>query len=337
MKKAILFKKLENHQIQCTACSWYCKINPDKTGICGVRKNIDGELYLLVYGKASAVNIDPIEKKPLFHFLPGSEILSIGTIGCNFACDFCQNWDISQVTKGKGVSIFGQDLSPEDAVSYCLKNNIPGVAFTYNEPAIFFEYAYDTMILAKKEGIKTVYVSNGYESKEQIKMLKGYLDGINIDLKAFTEKFYQRVCSAKLAPVLENIEGFFEAGVWTEITTLVIPDENDSDKELTDIAKFLASISKDIPWHVTRFHPDYKMQDKKETPEETLKRAYEIGKKEGLKFVYVGNVLDENHESTYCPKCNLPLIKRCWHDIEMVNFKNGKCRKCGEKIPGIFK
>jgi len=340
MMNASLYKKLPINKVECTACSWYCKIAEGKSGICGVRKNIKGDLYLLVYGKPVAVNIDPIEKKPLFHFLPGTEIFSVGTVGCNFACDFCQNWDISQIDKCRDAKYCvstDSDLSPQDIINYCLKNNIPSIAFTYNEPAIFFEYAYDTIKFAKKHGIKTVYVSNGFESKEQIEMLKDNLDAINIDLKAFTEEFYQKVCHAKLAPVLENIKRFYEAGIWTEITTLLIPGENDSEKEITQIAKFLKNISPDLPWHLSAFHPDYKMLNKNTTPLSSLQKAYEIGKKIGLNYIYLGNVPASTLESTYCPNCQSLLIERIGYNIKVDNLKNGQCKKCQFKIPGVWK
>lgn len=340
MKKATLFKKLSGEKVECTACSWYCKISNNKTGICSVRQNINGNLYLTVYGKAASANIDPIEKKPLFHFLPGSEIFSFGTVGCNFSCDFCQNWDISQINKGRDamhcVSTIGNDLPPEKIIETCLKYKIPAVAFTYNEPTVFMEYAMDTMRIAKEKGIKTVFVSNGFQSKEAVKMLAGNLDAINIDLKSFSNDFYQKVCHAKLKPVLENIERFYGVKIWIEITTLLIPGENDSDKELKQIAKFLAGISKDIPWHVTKFHPDFKMLDKEGTSSKSLKRAYEIGKETGLSYVYIGNISDEDHESTFCPRCLTLVIKRSWYNIKIENFKDGKCQKCGYKIPGIW-
>jgi len=341
MKKAVLFIKTKEMSVKCTACSWYCHILQNQSGICGVRQNKNGNLYLLVYGKAVAANIDPIEKKPLFHFLPGSKIFSIGTIGCNFACDFCQNWNISQISKNlnkekKNISQYGKNLSPKEIVNYCIENNIPSIAFTYNEPAIIFEYALDTFKIAKRKGLKTVYVSNGYESKEQVKMLKGWLDAINIDLKSFSNNFYRKICKASLTPVLENIKRFYELNVWTEITTLIIPNENDSEKELSEISNFIAGISKNIPWHVSKFHPDFKMQNKTETPDKILKMAFDVGKKTGLKYVYIGNILNNNHENTICPKCNIMLIKRNYYDIEFKNINKGICNNCKTKIEGIW-
>ncbi len=336
MRKASLFKKLNDNFVQCLACAWYCKIAPGKTGICGVRQNIGGELFLLVYGSAAAINIDPVEKKPLFHFLPGTKIFSLGTLGCNFGCGFCQNWDISQSSKTSKIEKTGCNLPPEKIIEYCIKNKIPSIAYTYNEPAIFFEYAYDTAILARKNGVKNVMVSNGYSSAEAIEKWRGTLDAINIDLKSFREEFYQKNCKARLEPVLENIKKFREIGVWVEVTTLIIPGENDSKEELTAVAKFIKSVSPSIPWHISRFHPDYKMREKDSTSEEKLLEAYEIGKKTGLKYVYLGNVFDEEHESTYCPSCGSRLIKRRGMGAMIENLKNGACAKCGEKIEGIW-
>lgn len=290
MKKAVLFKKLANGFVQCTACNHYCKIAQDKTGICGVRKNVKGILYLLVYGKACAFNIDPIEKKPLYHFMPGTEILSFGTVGCNFRCDFCQNWDISQASKPPANQIFGHNLPPKKIVEYAVDNKIPSIAYTYNEPAVFFEYAFDTAKLAKKSELKNVYVSNGYESSEAREKIAPYLDAINIDLKSYDEKFYQKYCGAHLKPVLENIIQFHKLGIHLEITTLIIPKKNDSKSNLLKIAKFIASVDKKISWHISRFFPAYKMLDVEITPESTLKYAQVIGKKAGLEYVYIGNV-----------------------------------------------
>lgn len=351
MKKAILFRRLKNKEVQCLACSWYCRIKEGNTGICGVRQNLKGELYLLVYGIASAVNIDPIEKKPLFHFLPGTDIFSIGTVGCNFGCQFCQNWSISQATRnlrarlleeGKlrdfslEIGKLGYKLAPEQIIDYCVEHDIKSIAFTYNEPAIFFEYLYDTAKLAKSKGIKVALVSNGYFSREAVEKLNGLIDAINIDLKSSNDKFYQKVAQARLKPVLENIKRFYGDGVWVEVTTLLIPGENDSKKELKQIADFIKSVSPSIPWHVTSFHPDYKMLSKSATPYEKIKEARIIGKEAGLRYVYVGNVFDEEGESTYCPKCKTLLISRSGFSSDLVNFRGGKCLKCSENIEGVW-
>jgi len=350
MKKCILYKKLGNNIVECTACSHYCKISENKTGICGVRKNQMGDLYLLVYGKAAAAHVDPIEKKPLFHFLPGTRILSVGTIGCNFACEFCQNWDISQATKkvkeqyknpdeqmiqlGKMLDM-GQELPPEKIVKYAVQNGIKSIAYTYNEPVIFFEYIYDTAKLAHAKGISNVFVSNGYESEEAMKKINPYLDAINIDLKSFSEDFYRKKCKARLEPVLETIKRAHRSGIWVEITTLVIPGENDSDEELKKIAEFIADVNKSIPWHVSRFRPDYKMMDKEATPVETLERAYMIGREAGLKYVFTGNIHD-GKEDTYCPKCDNKLVERSVYEIEIKGLEKGKCKECRTRIAGVW-
>lgn len=347
MHKCILYKKKAKDMVECQACNWYCNIPEGLTGICGVRQNKEGDLYLLVYGKAIAAHIDPIEKKPLFHFLPGTEVFSIGTIGCNFRCLFCQNWDISQVTHlmkeeknldlGK-ITDMGQDLPPKKIVEYCVENKIPSIAYTYNEPAIFFEYAYDTAKLAHKEGIKNVFVSNGFESKEALKKIKPYLDAINIDLKGFKDDFYIKICGGKLQPVLDNIKRTYEMGIWLEVTTLVIPTKNDSDEELTQIAEFIASVSNEIPWHVTAFYPHYRMKDVEPTPPGTLERAYKIGKKAGLKYVYTGNIPGMKGENTECPNCEKEIITRWGLIEEKCDVDNkGKCKNCGHNIVGVWK
>ena len=348
MHKSILFEKRSNVSVRCTACRHYCTIPEGKSGVCGVRVNRKGELYLAVYGRAVAANIDPVEKKPLFHFLPGSQIFSFGTIGCNFACSFCQNWDISQAARepagGKNdaqtphftqLQISGKDLQPEQIVQYCIENEIPSIAYTYNEPAIFFEYVYDTAKLARKSGIRNVLVSNGYESGESLKMLASCIDAMNIDLKAFTEGFYRKMCKARLQPVLDTIKEAHERGIWIEITTLVIPSENDSKAELGNIAKFIAGVDKNIPWHISRFHPDYKMQGIAATPVQTLESAYRIGKSAGLRHVYVGNI-ENSHENTCCPNCGKVLISRKGYSTRIEGLEGGRCG-CGESIPGIWK
>jgi pyruvate formate lyase activating enzyme len=331
-----LYRKLNNDTIQCLACNNYCVIPNGKTGICGVRQNENGKLKLLVDNKAVAVNLDPIEKKPLFHFFPGSIAFSLGTFGCNFGCEFCQNWDISQAPKETTIEFWGEDWPPEKIISYCQKHNISVIAYTYNEPTIWAEYALAIMKLAHKNKIKNVWVSNGYMSKETLKLIAPYLDAINVDLKSFREKFYQKVVHAHIEPVKENIKKIWEMGIWEEVTTLIIPGFNDSENELKEIAQFLVTISPDLPWHISAFYPNYKMLDVPSTPKETLLKAYHIGKNAGLKYVYTGNIPDSNYESTYCPNCGFKLIER-W-GIEMIenNLLGDKCPKCGTKIAGRF-
>jgi pyruvate formate lyase activating enzyme len=334
MKECILFKELLERTVQCTACNHYCTIPKGKLGICGVRKNIDGKLFLLTYGKAPAHGIDPIEKKPLFHFFPGTQIFSFGTFGCNYSCSFCQNSELSQCTKEKELVNFGPMFPPEKIVEYCKKENIPSIAYTYNEPAIFFEYAYDTAKLAHEAGLKNVFVSNGYESKEALEKITPYLDAINIDIKSFSNEFYSKNCKARLQPVLDTVKLAHELGIWVEVTTLVIPKENDSKKELAQIAEFIASVSRNIPWHVTRFYPNYLMTDRDSTPIKTLLDAHNAGKKAGLNYVYIGNIKNE-FESTLCPKCGKVLVERKGFLVQKNNLFNGKC-SCGEKIAGVW-
>ena len=337
MKKAILYEKLKDNKVCCEACYHHCLISDKETGICGVRQNIDGDLYLLVYGRAISVNIDPIEKKPLFHFLPGQKAFSLGTMGCNFACDFCQNWEISQIPRNLDLIHTGEEWEPKKVVKYCKDNKIPIIAYTYNEPSIWVEYALDTMKLAKKEGIKNIWVSNGFMSEKSLKLITPYLDAINIDLKSFSNNFYKKICKGQLNPVKENIKKIWKMGIWEEVTTLIIPGLNDSEKELKQIAKFLVKISKDIPWHISAFYPCYKMLDIIPTPEETLISAYKIGKKAGLNYVYTGNIPNSNYESTFCPKCNTLVVERWGMEVLENNLKNGKCPKCKTKIQGKWK
>lgn len=333
MKEALLYQKLAGKKVRCQLCSHRCLIAEGKRGICSVRENQGGTLYSLVYGKAIASNADPIEKKPLFHFLPGSLSFSIATAGCNFRCEFCQNWDISQITKGSKGQIIGEELPPEKIVDQAVKTGCRSIAYTYTEPTIFFEYAQDTAKLAKKAGLANVFVTNGYQTPQTIKEMAKFVEAANIDLKSFSEEFYQKICGARLFPVLEAIKLMHKVGIWLEITTLIVPSQNDSEKELAQIARFIADLDKNIPWHISRFHPDYKMQDGQPTPLETLEKVYQIGKKAGLKYVYLGNVITETRENTYCPKCQNLAIRRLGYDIEILGVdKKGKCEKCNQYL-----
>ncbi|OGJ12378.1 AmmeMemoRadiSam system radical SAM enzyme [Candidatus Pacearchaeota archaeon RBG_19FT_COMBO_34_9] len=285
MKECDLYKK-EKDRIRCFACSHKCFISKGKTGICGVRKNIGNKLYLLVYGKVASMNIDPIEKKPLYHFLPGTFSFSIGTVGCNFRCGFCQNFEISQI---KERQIFGKDISPEEIVQKAIKSKCKSISYTYTEPAIFIEFVKDIAKLAKKKKLKNILVTNGFFTKESFDYITDYVDAMNIDLKSFSDEFYRKICGGRLEPVLETIKRAHKKGIHLEITTLVIPGENDSEKEFEQIAKFISSVDKNIPWHISRFFPIYKMQNRDVTPLLTLKIAEKIGKKY-LKYVHVGNI-----------------------------------------------
>lgn len=336
MKLAKLYKKLAEKKVQCLACSWYCRIADGKTGVCGTRINHQGKLYSLVYGRAIGLQLDPVEKKPLFHFLPGKYLLSFGTVGCNFGCKFCQNWTQSQGSK-LGMKIEEEEITPKEIVELALEKKAAGIAYTYNEPAIFIEFAYDAAKLARKKGLKNVFVSNGFESEESFEYIKPYLDAINIDLKSFSNKFYTQICKAKIEPVKANIKKYFQAGISTEVTTLLIPQYNDSDEELRQTAQFLAGISKDIPWHISAFHPDYQMLNVPVTRREDLLRAYKIGKQAGLRYVYLGNIDDPEHSATNCPKCQTVLIDRTdYLGVIKTLDKSGRCNQCGEKIYGVW-
>jgi pyruvate formate lyase activating enzyme len=338
MKEALLYKKLEKGWVQCLNCAHKCKIAPQKRGICGVRENIEGKLYALNYGKVIAINIDPIEKKPFYHFLPGSQSLSIATVGCNFACKNCQNYDISQSPK-PDKPILGDDLPPKEVVKIALKNNLPSISYTYTEPTIFLEYALDTMKLAKKAGIKNNWVSNGFLSPESAKLVIPYLDAINIDIKGFSDKFYMENCGGRLQPVLDTAKLMKKSGVWVEITTLAIPTLSDSEEMFKGIAKFIyQELGPETPWHVSQFCGaiSWKLQHIPDTPVETLEKAIEIGKKVGLKYVYIGNIPGHKAENTHCPKCGTVAIERMNYFIHRHD-KNGKCPKCGEGLNLILK
>lgn len=342
MRKAKLFKKLEDNRVLCQACWRYCQITNGQRGACSVRENKDGQLYSLVYGWAVGPSLDPVEKKPLFHFLPGSKALSFGTLGCNFACRFCQNWFQSQGVKQekeplRQIKQYSKKFTPKQLASLALKKNCASIAYTYNEPAVFIDYALDTMRLAHLKGLKNIFVTNGYQSPESFRLTKDHLDAVNIDLKSFRDDFYREVCGgAKLAPVLENIKKYHQAGIWTEVTTLVISGENDSAKELTQMAKFIKKVSPDIPWHLSAFHPDYQMMDRKPTSREKLIKAYQIGQKAGLNYVYLGNIASTKNASTYCPGCGQELVKRDGYFLVRSSLKEGQCPNCGQEISGVW-
>ena len=336
MKEAYLYEKKEEKSVTCNLCSHRCKIKPAKRGICQVRENRDGTLESLVYGKLISQNVDPIEKKPLFHFLPGTRSYSISTVGCNFQCLHCQNWQISQYPRLNNGAITGQDATSGQVVQDAMASGSKSISYTYVEPTIFYEFAYDTGVKARQKGLKNVFVSNGYMTPETCKHSAEFLDAINIDLKAFTDKFYKEVCKARLEPVLDSIKLMHELGMWVEVTTLIIPGWNDTDAELREIAKFIKGVSESIPWHVTAFHPTYKMLYRPPTPVKTLRRAREIGLEEGLKYVYEGNIPGEGGENTYCPSCGEMVIARYGFSILENKLEQGKCPKCGGAIDGVW-
>ncbi len=334
MHEAMLWEKLGEDKLHCFLCSHHCKIREGQRGVCAVRENKGGALYTLVYDRVIARNVDPIEKKPLFHFQPGSFSFSIATPGCNFKCLHCQNADISQMPRDAKI-IMGDQISPETIVETALRANCKSISYTYTEPTIFFELAYDTARLAVKQGLKNVFVTNGYITREALDVIKPYLHAANIDLKSFRDDFYRKVCGARLDKVLDAIKYYHECGVWIELTTLIIPGYNDSPEELRDIARFIASVNPEIPWHVTQFYPTYKIIDRPRTPVEKLREARRIGMEEGLRYVYEGNVPGEGGENTYCASCGKLIIKRYGYIISEKNVKDGACGSCGAKLPGI--
>ncbi len=333
MKEAQLYEKLDNLKVHCKLCAHGCKIPEGKSGFCGVRQNISGVLYTLNYGKIAAAHIDPVEKKPLYHFLPGTTAFSIASAGCNFRCGFCQNWEISQAASSGPPG--GEDFTAKQVVELARRNNCRSIAYTYTEPTIYFEFALETAKLAKESGLRNIFVTNGYMSPEAIAEVSPYLDAANVDLKFFKEASYQKICSARLAPVLEAIKMLHAAGVWVEITTLVIPGENDAPEELEAIAKFIAGVSREIPWHISRFHADYKFQNYQSTPEGTLKLAYDIGIAQGLHYIYVGN-FGSWGQDTFCSRCRKLLIKREGFDISESHLAKNKCVSCRTYLPGVF-
>jgi pyruvate formate lyase activating enzyme len=315
----------------CVLCAHRCAVAEGKRGLCGVRQNVGGRLQSLVYGKLVSTAVDPIEKKPLFNFLPGTRSYSIAGAGCNFFCDFCQNWQISQATH-EGDRIPGEDFTPEEVVSEARAYRCASISYTYTEPTIFFEFAYETARLAGQAGLKNVFVTNGYQTAETVEKMAGTIDAANVDLKSFRDEFYRVRCRARLAPVLEAIRLMHAAGIFLEVTTLVIPGENDSPGELRQIAEFIASVSRSIPWHVSRFHPDYKLDHKGWTPADTVFEAVKLGRAAGLKYVYAGNLPAGEYEHTYCPGCGALAIERSGFSSKQVGLRGKSCIKCGKDL-----
>ncbi|MCL5023240.1 MAG: AmmeMemoRadiSam system radical SAM enzyme [Nitrospirae bacterium] len=333
MKEARFYEKIGDGKVKCFLCAQHCTISPGKRGICAVRENREGILYSLVYGKVIARHVDPIEKKPLFHFFPGSTSYSIATVGCNFKCMHCQNYDISQYPK-KHADIPGDEMTPEEVVRQAELAGCTSISYTYTEPTIFMEFAYDCARLAHQKGIRNVFVSNGYTGPEATRLIAPYLDGNNIDLKG-DDAFYRKVAGARLQPVLDTIALMKKLGVWIEVTTLIIPGYNDSAEFLTWAAEFVKSVDPAIPWHVTQFSPTYQLMDKPRTPVATLRKAREIGFGAGLKYVYEGNVPGEGGENTRCPSCGELLIERFGFTLTKVEMKNSSCPQCKAHIDGI--
>ena len=334
-KEAMLYEKRAENEVHCRLCNHTCTIAPGKFGLCRVRENRDGTLYSRVYGEAIAANADPIEKKPLYHFLPGTLSFSVATRGCNFQCGFCQNWQISQTTTDGGGHRVTTHLEPPELVRLARSQTCHGIAYTYTEPTIYFEYAYDTAKLAHEAGLKNVFVTNGFMTDEAVRTIQPYLDAANVDLKSFSDDFYRKTCRGKLQPVLDTIRLMRELGIWVEVTTLIVPGQNDSVPELSDIAGFLAEVDADIPWHISRFHPDYQFADGDVTPVSTMERAREIGREKGLRYIYMGNVPDASRD-TVCPECGETVIRRHYMAATENFVKNGACTGCGAAIPGVF-
>lgn len=336
MKEALFYEKGDRSVVRCGLCRFRCRIEDGHRGLCGVRENRGGVLFSLVYGKAVAQQVDPVEKKPLFHFLPGSSSYSIATAGCNFRCLHCQNYGIAHAVHGGGP-VPGRDLAPEKIVAQAISAGCSSISYTYTEPTVFYEYAYDTAVLARRAGLRNIFVTNGYITEEALAFISPYLDAANIDLKGFTPEFYRDVVSASLDEVLDSIRAYKRLGIWLELTTLVIPGRNDSEDELGAIARFIADeIGVDTPWHVSRFHPAYKLTELRPTPVATLRKAREIGIAAGLKYVYEGNVPGEGGENTLCPACKKPVIKRFGYTIESSSLQNGTCSSCGQAIDGVW-
>ena len=335
MKEAMLYEKLEDLQVRCNLCAHRCLIKDGKRGVCLVRENREGTLYTLVYGRTISQAVDPVEKKPLFNFYPGTTAFSIATVGCNFRCQFCQNWEISQVVRDEHL-IMGREATPEQLVANAKRYGCRSIAYTYTEPTIFTEYAYDTAKLAHEAGIANIYVTNGYMTEEMLEVFAPYLDAANVDLKAWSDEFYRKYCGARLQPVLDSLKKMKELGIWVEVTTLVIPTLNDSDEELRHIAEFIAQeLGVETPWHISRFYPHYKLTDKPPTPIATLNRAREIGMAAGLRYVYQGNVPGSQGENTFCYNCGKLLIGRYGYRIMEYHIKGSKCVHCGAQIDGV--
>jgi pyruvate formate lyase activating enzyme len=329
------YKKLPHKKVECQLCPRKCVVDDRERGYCGVRENWDGIYYTLVHSNPCTYHVDPIEKKPLFHFLPGTTAFSIATVGCNVDCKFCQNWQISQV---RPEQVENMDMPPRKVVQMAKDYSSPSIAYTYTEPVVFSEYMYDTALEGRKKGIKSVMISNGYIMEEPMRELTEVLDAVKVDLKAFTEKYYQELVAGELKPVLDTLVLLRKLEIWTEIVYLVVPTHNDGDKELTELSKWIKSnLGNDIPVHFTRFYPQYQLRNLPPTPVKTLERARSIATAEGLNFVYVGNIPGHPGEHTYCPNCKTKVIERRGYLISRDRISNGKCENCNHNIPGIWK
>jgi pyruvate formate lyase activating enzyme len=326
------YKKEEGKErIICLLCRHACKLKEGQVGICGVNKNVEGELKTLVYGHPIALNVDPVEKKPLYHLLPGSKVLSFGTVGCNFKCPFCQNWDISQ-EHTVNIEI---EVSPKQMVELALREGASAIAYTYNEPTIFYPYAKDIGVLAKEKGLKNIFVSNGFETAEIIEDMATWVDAANIDLKSWDDSYYKKVLKGGLEEVKDTLKCMVKAGIWVEVTTLLIEGDNDSNESLEEMAAFIANdLGCEVPWHLSAFSPNYKMLDHDATGIDTLQRAQKIGKRAGLKYIYLGNVPVAGN--TYCPECDTILIDRTGYSVTTNRLRDGVCHHCSKPIAGVW-
>jgi pyruvate formate lyase activating enzyme len=334
MQEAMLYEKLARNRVRCNLCAHHCVIADGKRGVCRVRENRGGVLYTLVYGRTISQHIDPVEKKPLYHFYPGSLAYSIATPGCNFRCRWCQNWQISQAPRERDL-ISGREAPPEQIVANALETGSRSIAYTYTEPTVFFEYAYHTALLAHLDGLANIFVTNGYMSREMLEIFHLYLDAANVDLKAFRNETYHHYVGAGLQPVLDNLKRMKQMGIWLEVTTLVIPGLNDDPAELRDATRFIVQeLGADTPWHISRFFPAYKMTDHPPTPIRTLYKARDIGLEEGLRYIYLGNV--DGESNTTCHHCGQVLIRRNGYWITENHIRGGNCPVCGTPVAGVW-
>jgi pyruvate formate lyase activating enzyme len=334
--EALLWHELPGGAVRCELCYHRCRIEEGGRGLCCVRENRGGRLYSLSWGRLISANLDPIEKKPLFHFHPGSRSLSIATVGCNFRCQFCQNWSISQWPRGRPGEALPGELTPPDKIAeLAAAKGAASISYTYTEPTVFWEYVLDVAREARARGVKNVLVTNGYMTPQALDALGNDLDAANVDLKGASSEAIQRVTSGRPGPVRANIRRLWERGIWVEVTTLIVPGLNDTERDLRSIASFLASVSPSIPWHVSRFHPDHEMQDRPATPPDILRKACEWGRAEGLGHVYTGNLWGDDHESTRCAACGEELISRRGFRLLGVSLKGGRCPRCGAALAGV--
>ncbi len=332
--EAMFWDPAESQRVQCQLCPRKCRVDDLERGYCGVRENKGGKYVTRVYGAACSVNVDPIEKKPFFHFLPGSNAFSLATAGCNVDCAFCQNWEISQ-TRPEQVDVY--HLPPREASMAAVQSRARTVAFTYSEPVVFYEYMYDTARAARERGLRAVMVSNGYIQEKPLVQLCGSLDAIKVDLKSFRDKYYKEVCSGELAPVLESLKIIRAQGKWLEIVYLMVPTLNDGEAEIAELCDWVArEMGPDVPLHFTRFHPMYRLTRLPSTPVASLERALDLGRKAGLHFVYLGNVPGHPSESTHCPSCGAEVVRRVGYTVLEVSLKDGKCAACDKPVAGVW-